>query len=89
MGIIIDSKLSWDTQITAISKEVNRILLTLRFIRHCKIETLRTRLVQALIVPHFDYCNTVYVDANITLKARLQRLSNASLRYILDTKLRY
>lgn len=67
-------------------KKVNRVLYTLRFIRHCTTETLRTRLVQALINPHLDYCNVVYLHANNTLKARLQRLSNSGLRYIFGVR---
>ena len=79
---MLDSKLSWNSQIASIEKTVNRILYTLRFIRHCTNQKLRTLLVQSLITPHLDYCNTVYLDAPITLKARLQRLSNSGIRYI-------
>ena len=43
---------------------------------------MRILLVQALVTPHLDYCNTVFLDACITLKARIQRLSNCSIRYI-------
>ena len=82
LGVILDSKLTWESHITSIEKKVNRVLYTLRFIRHCTTETLRTRLVQALVTPHLDYCNTVYLDANKELKGRLQRLSNSGLRYI-------
>ena len=49
---------------------------------HCTTEDLRIKLAQALIIPHLDYCNTVYLDMSMTLKTRLQRLSNSGLRYI-------
>ena len=86
LGVILDCRLTWNSQITSIERKVNRILYTLRFIRHCTTETLRTRLVQALITPHLDYCSTVYLDANIALKARIQRLSNSGLRYIFGVR---
>ena len=84
LGVILDSKLSWDFQIKSIENKVNRILYSLRFIRHCTTEDLRIKLVQALITPHLDYCNTLYLD--VTLKCRLQRLSNSGLRYIFGVR---
>ena len=81
LGVTLDSRLNWEAHITQIEKKVNRVLYTLRFIRNRTSEDLRKRLVQALVVPHLDYCNVVYVDASIKLKARLQRLSNSYFRY--------
>ena len=82
LGVILDSKLTWKPHITSIEKKVNRVLYTLRFIRNYTTVTLRTRLVQALVTPHLDYCNVVYLDASNALKIRLQRFSNSGLRYI-------
>ena len=82
LGVTLDSRLTWEAYVTQIGKKINRVLYTLRFIRHCTSEALRTRLVQALIVPHLDYCSVVYLDANKQLKIRLQRLSNSGVRYI-------
>ena len=82
LGVTLDSRLTWEAHVTQIGKKINRVLYTLRFIRHCTSEALRTRLVQALIVPHLDYCSVVYLDAKKQLKTRLQRLSNSGVRYI-------
>ena len=49
LGVILDNKLIWEPHIISIKKKINRILSSLRFIRHCAFETLRKRLVQALI----------------------------------------
>ena len=86
LGVLLDSKLSWESHIVEIEKKVNRVLYTLRLICHCTDEVLRTRLVQALVVPHLDYCNVVYLDAGNVLKARLQRLFNSGLRYIFGVR---
>ena len=86
LGVTLDSKLNWEMHITSIEKKVNRVLYTLRFIRHCTTETLRQRLVQALITPHFNYCSTVYLDAGTGLRARLQRLNSKGLRYIFGVR---
>ena len=68
LGVILDIKLSWNFQIKSIENKVIRILYSLRFIRHCTTEDLRIKLVQTLITPHLDYCNTIYLDVNTTLK---------------------
>ena len=62
LGVTLDSKLLWEPHIVSIEKKVNRVLYTLRFIRHCTTEALRIKLVQALIIPHLDYCSLVYLD---------------------------
>ena len=81
LSMILVSKFSWESHIVSIQKKVNSILYKLRFIRNCTNEALRTKLVQSLIMPHLDYCITVYFDANTKLKARLQRLYSG-IRYI-------
>ena len=81
LGVILDSRLNWGSHITTIEKKVNRVLYTLRFIQYCTTETLRTRLVQALIISHFDYRTVIYLNACSKLKERLQRLCNSGLRY--------
>ena len=82
LGVILDCRLSCESHVTSIGKKVNRVLYTLRFIRGCTSETLRKRLIQALVTPHLDYCSVILLDANASLKTRIQRLSNTGLRYI-------
>ena len=81
LEVILDSKLSWKSHVTLIGKKVNRVLYTLRFIRQYTTEALRIKLVQALVVPHLDYCSAVYLDCLANLKDRIQRLNNICLRY--------
>ena len=82
LGVILDNKLSWESHVTSIGKKVNRVLYTLRFIRQCTTEALRIKLVQALVIPHLDYCSVVYLDCSKNLKDRIQRMSNTCLRYV-------
>lgn len=82
LGILLDSTLSWRPQVDQVTSKVNRALFGLRFIKPCTTQTLRRRLVESLIVPHLDYCSVVYLNATMALRARLQRLSNAGVRYI-------
>ena len=82
LGVMLDSTLSWEPQVNQITMKVNRALFGLRLIKPCTTQTLRKRLVESLIVPHLDYCSVVYLNASMSLRARLQRLSNAGVRYI-------
>ena len=86
LGMTLDSKLSWEPHVITVEKKVNRVLYTLRFIRDCTTEALRIKLVQSLVLPHLDYCSTVYLDASTKLKARIQRLSNSGIRYIFGVR---
>ena len=53
-----------------------------RFIKSCTTKAFRIRLVQLLVISHLDYWSVVYQDSSLGLKARLQWLSNAVIRYI-------
>ena len=70
-------------EVDQIIKKVNRALFDIRFIKTCTTQALRKRLVKSLVVPNLDYFSVVYLNASMSLRARLQRLSNAGVRNIL------
>ena len=82
LGVILDSSLTWKPHINLVTKKVNRAMFGMWFIKSCTTETLRRRLVEALVLSHLDYCSVVYLDASQGLRERLQRLSNTCVRYI-------
>ena len=82
LSVMLDNTLSRKLQVDQITMKVNRALFGLRFIKPCTSQTFRKRFVESLIVPHLDYCSVVYLNASISLRARLQRLSIAGVRYI-------
>ena len=86
LGVTLDSKLTWKPHIEQLAKKVNKALYSLRFIRACTTETLRKRLVESLVQPHLDYCTVVYMDATDEQREKVQRLSNACVRYITGTR---
>ena len=43
--------------------------------------------MEALIVPHLDYCSAVYLDLPFCLKIQLQRLANSAIRYIFNLRM--
>ena len=82
LGVVMDSKLTWKPQVTAVSRKVNRVLYGLRLFRSCTTEALRRRLTSALALSHLDYCSLVYLDVPGELQTRLQRLQNSCVRYV-------
>lgn len=82
LGVTLDNTLSWESQVNQVTKKVNKSLFGLRFIQPCTTQALRKRLVESLVLPHLDYCTVVYHDASLSLRTRLQRLANTSVRYI-------
>ena len=48
VAVLLDNKLSWNSQVKSIENKINRILYSLRFLRHCTTEYLRIKLVRAL-----------------------------------------
>ena len=59
LGVVMDSKLTWEPQVVAVSHKVNRALYGLRLFRSCTTEALRKRLASALVLSHLDYCSCV------------------------------
>ena len=57
LGVVLDSSLTWKPQIDQVTKEVNRAMYSLCFIKSCTIQALRERLVEALVNPHRDCCS--------------------------------
>ena len=86
LGVVLDRTLSWKTHIDSRTKKVNRALYPLRFIRSCTTQILRQRLVEALVLPHLDYCTTVLLDATNEQRTRLQKLQNSCIRYIFGVR---
>ena len=82
LGVVMDSKLSWEAQVDAVSRKVNRALYGLRRFQACTTEKLRKQLASSMVLSHLDYCSLVYLDVAGKLQARLQRLQNSCVRYV-------
>ena len=54
----------------------------LKCIRPFISESSALQIYQALILPHFDYCSSVWDELNVTLSDKLQKLQNRAARVI-------
>ena len=82
LGVIFDEHLSWDPHVTSVCQKVFSILNMLNRFRTLFTTTLKQRLVEALLLPHLDYCDVVYSSINAKLVSKLQKAQNASVRFV-------
>ena len=84
LGILMDSKLSWEPQVTSTINKINSVLFRLRRFAKFTDESLRAKLISTLVLPHFDYCAAVLGELSGTLDTRLQVALNSCVRYVFN-----
>jgi hypothetical protein len=82
LGLMIDETLTWDEQVTLITKKVNKGLNVMRRLRDFFDIKILTTVYQTLVQPYFDYCSQVWGGLGTTLCNKLQRLQNRAVRII-------
>lgn len=82
LGVTISSSLNWEDHINYISARVFASLNSLRFYKHALTRSLKKKLVESLIFPHFDYACAVYHHLTAKQNLTLHRLLNSCVRYV-------
>ena len=82
LGVIIDDKLTWSKHITHVTKKIAPGLFYLRKSKNVIPSNMQSLLYNALIAPHFNYCNVVWGNCNKTLQNKLQVLQNRAAKII-------
>ena len=75
LGVIIDDELDWHYHIEKLTKKISSAGV-LKCVRHLIPASTLPLSYQALVKPHFDYCDIVWGNCRITLRAKLQKLQN-------------
>ena len=80
LGVVINQTMSWSKHIDTISRKINQRIGMIKRIRHLLPLQARLTLYSSLIIPLFDYGDTVWGDkSNDTLTGQLQVLQNKNL----------
>ena len=88
LGFILDSKLSFNAQINHVCQCGYYLLRNLwRISAKLNDVSLRIQIVQSCILSHIDYCNSLFYDLPNESIKKLQRLMNASIRFIYKIRL--
>ena len=59
LGVIIDCKLDWKQQVSAICKRSNSLMYRLNFLKKSSTLRLRKHLIKSLLFPVVDYCSLI------------------------------
>lgn len=86
LGVTLDKNVNWNQQVTQISKKVFSILHSLKSLNNFLTRELKTKLINTLVMPHFDYCDSLLTDLTEHLNQRLQRAHNACIRFVCNTR---
>ena len=60
LGVTIDDNLDWGSHMEKIIKKVSSGIGAIKRVRHLVPQATLQLIYQALIHPHFDYCNTAW-----------------------------
>ena len=82
LGVTIDDRLDWSGHIEKVTKKVASGIGAIKRIRHLVPQATLQLIYQALIQPHFDYCNIVWGNCGITLRNKVQKLQNRAARVL-------
>ena len=84
LGVHINNSLSWSTHIDSTLKKCNSLLFLLnRIKKYLNIPT-RKLFYNAYILPHLDYCCSVWGNANTELMTSIIKFQKRAARSILD-----
>ena len=82
LGVVVDSNLSWCSHINYIVSKVSPKIGLLGRLRFSLPSNLLTVVYNSIIVPYFDYCDTVWGNCCQKYKNILQRLQNRCARIV-------
>ena len=86
LGVTIDSTLSLKNFVNTKCSEAYFKLRNISRLRYCLDTTMRIMLVRNLILSKLDYCNAILANIPKYIINKLQRVMNASVRFIYDIK---
>lgn len=84
LGIILDSKLSFEEQtLICAKKAASKVNFLSRISNKLTVDT-KKLVYNSIILPQFDYCSTIYFTCNKEQIGMLQKIQNRALRIILN-----
>lgn len=88
LGVIIDSKMSWDHQINKVVSKMGQSLAVVRrsstFLPKCLVPYV----IQTVVLSHLDYCSVVWSNTSVGNVKKLQMVQNRAARLALNCAFR-
>lgn len=86
LGVVFNTKLSWSDHIKYIANRVYPLLRRLWKLAYLVPFQTKCRLIKALILPHFFYCDVVYSSMSVGESADLNVIFNACTRFVTNRR---
>ena len=86
LGLYMDQHLDFHAHVNKVCKTVHGGLHGLNRLRSSTPLRVREEMFNALLKPHFMYCDVIYSATTTTVFSRLQMAFNSCLRYVLDLR---
>ncbi len=83
LGVLLDCSLSFEQHIEYLTDKASKKLGAIRKVRDVLDRSTTLILYKSLVLPHFDYCDTVYMTSPLRNLNKLQMLQNSACRTIL------
>ena len=88
LGVTVDSGLSWEKQVSRVTRRCYSILIGLSKLRHKIPLDTKKLMVESLVFPHIHYCLTAWAGCNLTQRKIIQRVINYGARIVSGQLLR-
>ncbi len=82
-GYDVDSSLTFDAHIDLLVDKTSKKVALLRKLNECLDRKTVLTLYKTLVLPHFDFCDTVYMSTSVQNLSKLQLIQNTACRTIL------
>ena len=86
LGVIVDDKLTYEKHINRIKQRTHRTISNLARTSHVLPLKSRRTLYDALVAPHFNYCDVVWHGISAAQSRSLQKTANFAARALLGEK---
>ena len=84
MGLVLDSRLTFEAHVAAICKACNYHIWALRHVRRCLPTEVAHTLACNIVSAKLDYCNSVLYGVSVSQLNKLQRVQNSLARVVLQ-----
>ena len=84
LGVLINKNLDWSFHVNDMIRKIMNSIICVRRIKNCLTKRILRNLYFNLILPHIDYCSTVWGSLTKKDLIRLQRCQNKYCRLALD-----
>ena len=86
LGMTIDNQLNFNEHVSLVCKKVNNQLNVMTRFRNLICTATKLKLYNAFILPHFQFCSTIWHFCSARIRDKLESLNKRALRIVLNDK---